>query len=240
MIRKIAFVNFKGGTGKTTSAVNIAHALALKKKKVLLIDADPQGSVATCLGIEPENTFFELLSGNLKYKECLVEARKNLDVIPSDRKLSLFEIQLAQRSDIEKAFKDSLKNIRGYDFIILDCPPSMSILNVNAIEYADEIIVPVSAEYLALKGVQHVVNNLPDDKELDKIIPTFVDRRTRKSSEILSDLKNYFKDKVLPPARINTKLSEAASFHKTIFEYAPSSRGAQDYKKIARRILKND
>ncbi len=137
---------------------------------------------------------------------------------------------------MDKPFQEKLGSLKGYDFILLDCPPSMSILNLNALEYADEIFLPVSMNYLSLRGVKQVVESLPEGIEITKIIPTFYDQRTKKSKEILDDLKSFFKRKVTSPIRVNVKLSECSSFHKTIFEYDPHSRGAQDYKKLAQEI----
>ncbi|GAG33707.1 unnamed protein product, partial [marine sediment metagenome] len=127
-MRKIAILNFKGGTGKTTTAVNLSHALTLKRQNVLVVDCDPQGSIADWLGINPKNTFFDLLSDTVKLKECIYQARERLSVIVSDKNLALIEVRLAKESDMEKAFQKSLATLKGYDFVFLDCPPSMSIL----------------------------------------------------------------------------------------------------------------
>ncbi len=235
-MRKIAILNFKGGTGKTTTAVNLSAALALKRQNVLVVDCDPQGSIADWLGINPGNTFFYLLTDRIELQDCIYQIREKLSIIPSDKKLALIEIRLAKDKDMDKAFQKKLGSLKGYDFILLDCPPSMSILNLNALEYADEIFLPVSMDYLSLRGVKQVVESLPEGIEITKVIPTFYDQRTKKSKEILDDLKSFFKRKVTSPIRVNVKLSECSSFHKTIFEYDPHSRGAQDYKKLAQEI----
>ncbi len=236
-MRKIAILNFKGGTGKTTTAVNLSYVLASRRQSVLVVDCDPQGSVAGWLGVNPENTFFDLLSGRVRLQDCIYQARKRLDIIPSDKNLALVEVRLARESDMEKAFQKSLASLEGYDFVFLDCPPSMSILNLNALEYAEEIFVPVSMDYLSLRGVQQVVVSLPEGIEISKIIPTFYDQRTRKSKEILEDLESFFKGRVASPIRVNVRLSEASSYHQTIFEYDPHSRGAIDYQRLAKEIL---
>jgi len=236
-MRKIAILNFKGGTGKTTTAVNLSDALALKRQSVLVVDCDPQGSIADWLGINPENTFFDLLMDRVRLLDCVYQAREKLNIIPSDKRLALAEVRLAKDKDMEKAFQKKLASLKDYDFIFLDCPPSMSILNLNALEYADEIFMPVSMDYLSLRGVKQVVESLPEGIEITRIIPTFYDQRTKKSREILGDLRSFFKDKVTSPIRVNVRLSECSSFHQTIFEYDPNSRGALDYQKLAKEIM---
>jgi len=237
-LRKIAIINFKGGTGKTTTAVNLSFALSLKSYKVLIVDLDTQGTVSNWFGLNPENTLYELLTGRVELKDCIYQARNNLDIIASNKYLARLELILAKEKDTEKVFDKKLKTLRGYDFIFLDCPPSLNIINTNALEYADEVFLPVSMDYLALRGVKQVMDLLPGDIKLTKIIPTFYDQRTRKSKEILEDLKDFFKDKVTKPIRINVKLSECSSYHKTIFEYDPGSRGAVDFKNLAEEIIK--
>ena len=236
-MRKIAILNFKGGTGKTTTAVNLSHALALKRQNVLVVDCDPQGSIADWLGISPGNTFFDLLTDRVNVHDCIYQARERLSIIPSDKKLALAEVRLAKQESMEKAFEKKLGALKGYDFIFLDCPPSLSILNLNALEYADEIFLPVSMDYLSLRGVKQVIESLPESIEITKIIPTFYDQRTKKSREILEDLQVFFKGKVTNPMRVNVRLSECSSFHKTIFEYDPNSRGARDYQGLAKEII---
>ena len=237
-MRKISIINFKGGTGKTTTAVNLGYALSLKNYKVLIIDCDPQASISNWFGINPEYTIYDLLTDKAQLKDCIYQARHNLDIIASDKYLARIELILAKEKDIEKAFNKKLKALKGYNFVFLDCPPSLGIINLNALEYTEEIFLPVSMDYLALRGVKQVIELLPENIKLTKIIPTFYDKRTRKSKEILEDLKNFFKDKVTKPIRINVKLSECSSFHKAIFEYDPGSRGAIDYKSLAEEIIK--
>lgn len=236
-MRKIAILNFKGGTGKTTTAVNLSDALALRRQNILVVDCDPQGSVADWLGVNPGNTLFDLLMDRVRLQDCIYQARERLNIIPSDKKLALAEVRLAKQGDMERAFEKKLGSLKGYDFIFLDCPPSMSILNLNALEYADGIFMPVSMDYLSLRGVKQVVESLPEGIEITKIIPTFYDQRTKKSREILEDLQTFFKGKVTSPIRVNVRLSECSSFHKTIFEYDPNSRGARDYQRLAEKII---
>ena len=238
MPRKIAILNFKGGTGKTTTAVNLSHALALKRQRVLVVDLDPQGSISRWFGITPELTLYDLLSNKTNTFRAIHAARKNLDIIPSDKNLALAEIRLAKEGNTGEALKNKLATIKGYDFIFLDCPPSLSLLNVNALEYATEVFLPVSLDYLALIGVKQTVDGLPETTQVTKVIPTFYDQRTRKSKEILEDLKGFFQSKVSSPIRVNVRLAECASFHQTIFEYDPHSRGAIDYRKLGQEVLR--
>ena len=237
-MRKIAILNFKGGTGKTTTAVNLGHALSLKNYKVLIIDCDPQGAIGSWLGLNPGNTLYDLLTDEARLEDCIYQARSKLDIIASNKYLARIEFKLTKEKEIEKAFSKKLKTLKGYDFIFLDCPPRFSILTLNALEYAEEIFLPVSIDYLSLRGVKQVIELLPGKIKLIKIIPTFYDKRTRKSKEILEDLKNFFKGKVTKPIRINTRISECSSFHKTIFEYDPKSRGSIDYKSLSEEIIK--
>ena len=238
-MRKIAIINFKGGTGKTTTAINLSYALSLKNYKVLIIDCDTQGTISNWFGVpNPKNTLYELLTGRVELKDCIYQARNNLDIIASNKLLARLELILAREKDTEKVFNNKLKTLREYNFIFLDCPPSLNIININALEYADEVFLPVSMDYLALRGVKQVIDLLPENIKLTKIIPTFYDQRTRKSKEILEDLKDFFKGKVTKPIRINVKLSECSSFHKTIFEYDPTSRGSVDYKILSEEIIK--
>jgi len=133
-MRKIAILNFKGRIGKTTTVVNLSHALALKRQNVLVVDCDPQGSVADWLGVNPKNTFFDLLSDTVKLEECIYQARERSSVLVSDKKLALIEVRVAKEKDMEKAFQKKLRSLKDYVFTFLDCPPSMSILNLNALK----------------------------------------------------------------------------------------------------------
>jgi len=238
-LRKIAIVNFKGGTGKTTTAVNLSYALTLKEYKILIIDCDTQGTIANWFGlVNPNNTLYELLTDKANLKDCIYGVRNNLDIIASNKYLTRIELRLAKEKNIEKTFNNKFKSIKGYDFVFLDCPPSLNIINLNALEYAEEVFLPVSMDYLALRGIKQVIDLIPRNTKISKIIPTFYDKRTRKSKEILEDLTSFFKDKVTKPIRINVKISECSSFHKTIFEYDPKSRGATDFKILAGEIIR--
>lgn len=244
-MRKIAIINQKGGTAKTTTAVNLAAALAERECNVLLIDMDPQGNISTWFDIVPQKSLYHvLLEETVTPEECIVPVRENLYVLPSTKIAAQAELILTGLPGRERVLSRRLAKLGGYDFVLLDCPPSLNLLNQNAITYADEAFIPVSMDYLALVGVKQILENLKMVREIlghsidvSLVIPTFYDRRNRKSREVLEKLELHFDGKVTEPIRANVRLAEAASYHQTIFEYDPSSHGARDYKRLAERVL---
>jgi len=243
-IRKIALLNHKGGTAKTTTAVNLAAGLATKGKRVLLIDLDSQGHVGVCLGITHVRSMYHLLVEDAELSKCIVSARPNLDVILANESMASAEIKLVNFQDREHVLSKRLCKAEGYDYIIIDCPPSLSLLNQNALIFAHEVFIPVSCDYLSLVGVKHAIKTIKtinqlhgNNTEVTGVIPTFYDVRNSISFEAVNSLTKYFNDKVLPPIRINTKLKEAPSHQKTIFEYDPESRGASDYNQIVTAVI---
>ncbi|MFN2185272.1 MAG: ParA family protein [Anaerolineae bacterium] len=240
-MRKIAIVGFKGGIGKTTTTVSLGAALARRNRRVLLIDTDTQANVSISLGITDNgNTLSEVLLRKVKAETTIVPARENLDVLPAD--LSLFKAQQRMVLELarEKIFLDTLGRLNGYDYQLLDCAPSISLLTVNAIAYVHEVFVPVSMEMLAVAGARQFMRYLRDVSRLmgggatiRLIIPTFYDPRRRVSTMVLQTLAREFGSRVTHPIRIDTKLSEAPGVGKTIFEYQPSARGAVDYARLA-------
>ncbi len=244
-MRKIAIVGFKGGIGKTTTCVNLGAALALKNHKVLLIDTDTQANVAIALGVkEYGKSLAEVLTRKATAKECVINTRRNLDLLPSDMALFKAQQRMVLEMAREEIFSEQLDVLSGYDFQILDCAPSVSLLTVNAVGYAEEVFIPVSMEMLALAGARQFFTYLRTiSRMLGKgaivrlIIPTFYDPRRRVSDMVLQSLTKDFGDRVTPPIRIDTLLSEAPGEGKTIFEYAPRSRGAEDYARLADLVL---
>ena len=240
--RVIAVLNQKGGTGKTTTAVSVASGLAHLGHRTLLVDLDPQGNVSPSLGISSPRTVYHLLCGGLSAQQCVVPARQNLDVICSDQGLAAAEIDLARtRDELERAFRldRAMASIEGYEYIVLDCAPSLSVLNHNALTLAGEVLIPVSCDYLALVGVKQVLRTLRRVAEhsgreirIAGVVPTFYDVRKRVCVDALGYLRKTFGAKTLPPVRINTKLAEAPSVKRTIFEHAPDSHGARDYMRV--------
>jgi chromosome partitioning protein len=247
--RRIAILNQKGGTGKTTTAVSLAAGLAERENTVLLIDTDAQGNVGVSLGVSGEKTLYHVLVDGAEPTDVAVPVRQHLDVVTSDATLAAAEIWLArQQVDARSRILTKRLNMkavsRNYDYVIIDCGPSLNLLNQNALSYADEVIVPVTCDYLALVGVKQVLRTLSDVQRhlghavrVSAVLPTFYDGRTRLAREVLETLQGHFKHKCLEPIRHNTRLAEAPSHKKTIFEYAPTSHGAQDYNRVVDWML---
>ncbi|MBA2544512.1 MAG: ParA family protein [Deltaproteobacteria bacterium] len=247
--RRIAILNQKGGTGKTTTAVNLAAGLAERMSGVLLIDTDAQGNVGVSLGVAGEKSLYHVLVDGVDPTEACVPVRQHLDVITSDSTLAAAEIFLARqnpdaRSKLLMKRLDKMQVSRRYDFVIIDCGPSLNLLNQNALSYVDEVLIPVTCDYLALVGVKQVLRTIKDVERhlghavrVSGVLPTFYDGRTRLAREVLETLQGHFKHKCLEPVRLNTRLAEAPSHKKTIFEYAPISHGAADYNRVCDWVL---
>lgn len=240
--RVIAVLNQKGGTGKTTTSVSVSAGLAQLGHRTLLVDLDPQGNVSTSLGLSSPRTIYHALCTQRAAQQCVVQARKNLDVICADQGLAAAEIDLARtRDEVQRSRRlaQAMESVRGYDFIVLDCAPSLSVLNHNALTFADEVLIPVSCDYLALVGVKQILRTLRRVAEHDGheikiagVLPTFYDVRKRVCVDALGYLRKTFGAKTLPPVRVNTKLAESPSVKRTIFEHAPDSHGARDYMRV--------
>ncbi len=248
MCEIIGVLNYKGGTGKTTTVINLAAGLALSGARVLCIDLDAQGSLATSLGVQYSYTLAHLLLGQAELQNCIIPARDNFDIIASDSGLLQAEGELWRMNDNQvarQALASKMQGVNGdYDYIFLDCSPSASLLSENGLLYVQKIIVPVSTNYMALVGTRQVIQTLknigriPEHKvELYMIVPTFYYSRLRKDREIMATLHRYFADKVADPIRANVKLSEAPSHQMSIYEYAPRSSGAVDYAHLVERII---
>lgn len=244
-MRKICIINQKGGVGKTTTAVSLAAGLSREGKKVLLIDLDAQGNVQTSVGATSQKSLYDLLIENAQPKECISKLGKNLDILRSEESLTKAEQLIAQLPEGNAlVLKESLHPVEGYDYVLIDCAPSLGILNQNAMLYADEAIIPVSTDHLgldALAKMREAVANFNDhfghELRVTRIVPTQYDARVKACRQALQHLQNDHYEVLADPIRINSKLKEAPQEMKSIFRYAPSSRGAKDYAALVRLVL---
>lgn len=246
----ISVANQKGGVGKTTTTVNLGTILAKKGKKVLLIDADPQGNATSGLGIEKESEFstYDVLVNDTELEETLQDTSiKNFKVCPSNMSLAGAEVELVSMMSREQRLKEKLENIKiRYDYILIDCPPSLGLVTLNAFTASDSVLIPVQCEYFALEGLGQLLNTINlVKKHLNKNIViegallTMYDIRTNLSNQVVKEVKKYFGDKVYKTViPRNVRLSEAPSYGMSITEYDPHSKGAKSYIKFAKEFLK--
>ena len=243
-MRTICVMNHKGGVGKTTTAVNLAAGLSRKDKKVLLLDLDPQSNVALSLRVPAEYSVYDALRGGIPIQRCIVNLATNFDVIISKENLAKAEHYLSSQPNARMLLKELLGSITGYDFIIIDCPPSLGILNQNVLAFCKEAFIPTSTDFMgldALKKMDAVVRKINEtygnDIKITRIVPTLFDKRTRICKESLKEIKDHYGEKVAEPIRYNSKLKEAPKKGKSIFKYARSSPGAQDYGKLVDDVI---
>jgi chromosome partitioning protein len=221
--------------------------LAGKGKKVLVLDVDVQGNIKVSFGIDHKLTMYDLLINDTFVDDCIVKARENIDCIISNNTLAACELQLSAMPRREEILKIRMRHIdqtARYDFVLIDCSPSLSLLNQNALLYADEIIIPISMDYLAMLGATQVIDNLAMIKKyyekqliITGVIPTFFEKRTNMSQEVMDALQDTYKEKVFPAVRLDTKIKQASSANQTIFEVDKQSRGAEDYNQICEVLL---
>lgn len=259
--RIVAILNQKGGVGKTTTTVNIGSALAADGMKVLLVDLDPQSNLSMHLGHEPDESRADVLAlltdPKVRAKDVIVKARPTMHLIPSTTELALAEGELASQEGMQRRLAEKLESIRSrYDYILIDCPPSLGVLTVNALVASDEVIVPIVPQYLALRGLENlvrtvgmVVQMLNPRLEVGGVILTQFDTQSIHSKEVVAEIERFFEEArqsdgplrraqvFRPHVRRNIRLAEAPSFGKTAVEYAPESPGAQDYIRLARALL---
>ena len=246
----IAFANQKGGVGKTTSAVNIAASVGILGKKVLLIDLDPQGNTTSGVGINKKNlksTSYELLIGEIEAEKAIVATEfKNLSVIPSNISLAGAEFDLYQLDDREYRLKTQLDKVKdNFDYIFIDCPPSLGMITVNALAAADAVIIPMQCEYYALEGLSQLMLTIRKIKQLYNpeleicgILITMFNGRLILTMQVISELKKYYSDKLFKtPISRNVRLSEAPSFGTPVYYHDKSSKGANEYLDVAKELI---
>ena len=253
MSKIIAIANQKGGVGKTTTAVNLSACLAEKGKKVLLVDIDPQGNSTSGLGIDKtsvEHSSYDLMINSVHPKQTAIKTMiKTLDIIPSNIDLVGAEIEMVAQMAREHILKGALDKVRSdYDFIFLDCPPSLGLITLNALTCADKILVPIQCEYYALEGLSQLINTIKLVKaklnpslEVEGVVLTMFDGRTNLSIQVVEEVKKYFKDKVyrtIIPR--NVRLGEAPSFGLPVIRYDAACYGAKCYNELADEVLEND
>ena len=246
----IAVANQKGGVGKTTTAVNLSSIIAKKGKKVMLIDADPQGNASSGLGLEKEseNSLYDVLINEVDITTTLRDTCiKTLKVCPSNMNLAGAEVELVSQMSIEHRLKEKLDMIKDeFDYIFIDCPPSLGLITLNAFTASNSVLIPVQCEYYALEGLGQLLNtinlvkkHLNKQLEVEGAVLTMYDIRTNLSNQVVKEVKRYFNDKVYKTViPRNIKLSEAPSYGMPITIYAPKSKGARCYEKLTNEILK--
>lgn len=240
-----AVFNHKGGTGKTTTSVSIAAGLAAEGYRVLMVDTDAQGNVGVSLDKKADKSLYHVLVMGLPLKVVTQRVRDNLDLVASNETLAAAELYLAGRQNRDRILKDRLgPAVQGYDFVILDCSPSLSLMNQNALVFAHNVLVPVACDYLSLVGVRQVLKTIRNVNQLLHhpvrlwgVLPTFYDARANICREAVETLQQHFGDRCLPPIRSAIKVKEAPAHGQTIFEYAGGSTAAEDYRALVNQLI---
>lgn len=242
--RVLAVFNHKGGTGKTTTAVTLAAGLAARGKRVLLVDTDGQGNVAVSLGLKPERSLYHVLVMGLPVAQGALQALPGLYVLPANETLAAAELYLAGRKNRDRVLAARLASAReDYDYVIVDCSPSLSLMNQNALVFADAVLCPVACDYLSLVGVRQVLRTVKNVNKLLGhpirfwgVLPTLFDARARICHEALETLREHFGERCFDPIRVAIKVKEAPAQGKTLLDYAPGSTAVRDYLKVVERL----
>jgi chromosome partitioning protein len=248
--RVIAIANQKGGVGKTTTAVNLAASLAAAEQRTLLVDGDPQGNATSGIGVQPDQiraTVYDVLIGDRSIEDATIHQVhfKHLDVVPATPNLAGAEVELVDRPNRERLFRTAITGTRSnYDFVLIDCPPSLGLLTVNGLAASDDVIVPIQCEYYALEGLGQLLRNvglvqanLNPGLDIRGIILTMYDARTKLADQVVTEVRAYFGDKVYETVVPRTvRLSEAPSFGQPIIVFDSTSRGAKAYRDLAQEV----
>ncbi len=250
--RIIAITNQKGGVGKTTTSVNLSACLAYLGKKVLLIDIDPQGNATSGIGInkgETQHCIYDVLIDDESLENVIQQTKvDNVDAVPATISLAGAEVELVSTISREVRLKHAIENIKEkYDYIIIDCPPSLGLLTINALTASDAVIIPVQCDFYALEGLSQLLStvrlvqkHLNQELYIDGVVLTMLDARTNLGIQVIEEVKKYFQDKVFKSIiPRNVRLSEAPSHGEPIIIYDPKSRGAEIYLELAREVIKN-
>ncbi|WP_375324936.1 ParA family protein [Flagellimonas sp. GZD32] len=249
----IAIANQKGGVGKTTTTVNLAASLGVLEKKVLLIDADPQANATSGLGIDVDSVeqgTYQLLEHTMSVDEVIIQTDSpNVDLVPAHIDLVAIEIELVDKDNREYMLKEALKDLGDrYDFVLIDCAPSLGLLTLNALTAADSVMIPIQCEYFALEGLGKLLNTVKsvqkihnNDLDIEGMLLTMYDSRLRLSNQVVEEVKKHFADMVFDTIiQRNVRLSEAPSYGESIIKYDASSKGASNYLNLANEILKKN
>lgn len=249
----IAIANQKGGVGKTTTTVNLAAALGVLEKKILLIDADPQANASSGLGIDIEEVTagtYQILEHTVSAKEAIQPTSSpNVDIIPAHIDLVAIEIELVDKEDREYMLKKSLDEIKDlYDYILIDCAPSLGLITLNALTAADSVIIPIQCEYFALEGLGKLLNTIKSvqkihnaDLDIEGLLLTMFDSRLRLSNQVVEEVRKHFNEMVFTTIiQRNTRLGEAPSYGESIIAYDATSKGAENYISLANEVLKKN